>query len=228
MKRRPPKGNVRRVQYISGNIRTTYVNKAGRTHQCESFQEYKLAVMLDRDPTVKDSESQPLNLTFRNSKGQLKSYTPDFMVWRIDGSVEIHEVTVEERRQSKPALQEREENARQICVERGWKYVIHTDETLPTGTEWANLDMLIAYRPEVYADDEIIKEVYDQLQSQGEMGMADLIESVAEKLSINKPQVCSTLLHLLWHNKVQTNLQVLLFIEASPNKQARIWKEGIN
>jgi hypothetical protein len=59
MKRKPPVGNSRRVQYIDGNSRYVITNKAGKTVQCESFQERKLALLLERDHTVVDYTSQP-------------------------------------------------------------------------------------------------------------------------------------------------------------------------
>ena len=76
---------------------------------------------------------------------------PDFIVWRTTGEVEIHEVTLTER-QEKVNIQEREKAAREICQQRGWSYVVHTEETLPQSTEEANLLALYRYRPTSYAN----------------------------------------------------------------------------
>jgi hypothetical protein len=68
MKRRPPEHNVRRVRAIQGNIRYTLVNKCQHTIHCESFQEYKLALLLERNPSVAGYMSQPELLHFYNEK----------------------------------------------------------------------------------------------------------------------------------------------------------------
>lgn len=64
------------------------------------------------------------------AKGTSHTYVPDFIVWRTTGEVEIHEV-IRTSRQEKVSLQEREKAARKICQQRGWSYVVHTEETLP-------------------------------------------------------------------------------------------------
>jgi hypothetical protein len=39
-----------------------------------------------------------------------------------------------------------------LCRERGWRYVVHTDASLPAEVERANLVVLAAYRPAVHAN----------------------------------------------------------------------------
>jgi len=39
-------------------------------------------------------------LRFRDRSGRKRHYTPDFKVWRTNGQIELHEVTLEARRQS--------------------------------------------------------------------------------------------------------------------------------
>src|SRR5947209_17236474 len=139
LKRKPPEGNVRRVAAIGNNSRSTIHNKNGRTIQCESFGgERKLTMGFDRDPTVRDYQSQPLRIPYNDSEGKKHSYVPDFMVWRVDGSIEIHEVTRSERRHL-PNAQRREEAAQEYCAEKGWSYVVHTEDSLPDDNETANL-----------------------------------------------------------------------------------------
>ena len=91
-RRKPPPGNVRRVTYISRNIRGVTTNKRGRLVQFESEQERKLILLLERDRTVVDYASQPEILSFRDEKGHPRQYTPDFQVWRMNGAIELHEV----------------------------------------------------------------------------------------------------------------------------------------
>src|SRR5260370_8423516 len=73
---------------------------------------------------------------------------PDFIVWKTTGEVEIHEVTLTSR-QNRESIQEREKAARDICQQRGWSYVVHTEKTLPGATEEANLLALYRYRPTI-------------------------------------------------------------------------------
>ena len=75
MKRKPPMHNVGRVRAIQDNMRYTLVNKCQRSIQCESFQEYKLALLLECNPSVTDYLSQPEQLLFHNEKGRPASYT---------------------------------------------------------------------------------------------------------------------------------------------------------
>ncbi|MFL5654634.1 MAG: hypothetical protein ACJ8CB_10715, partial [Ktedonobacteraceae bacterium] len=68
LKRKPPPGNVRRVATIGKNLRYTITSKAHETVQCESFQERKLTLLFDRDPTVQEYRSQPERLAFTDAQ----------------------------------------------------------------------------------------------------------------------------------------------------------------
>src|SRR5437899_1512494 len=150
--RTPPPGNVRRVVCLGGNLRGVLTNKRGHVVQFESELEHTLVLLLERDPSVADYRSQPEVLRFRDAAGRPRTYTPDFRVWRTDGRVELHEVTVAARRAERPSLREREAAAAALCREHGWRYVVHTDASLPAGVERANLAFLAAYRAAVHAD----------------------------------------------------------------------------
>ncbi len=118
LKRKPPDKNVRCVASIGSNSRSTIYNKNGRTIQCESFSgERKLTLGFDRDPTIRDYQSQPIRIPYDDSDGKKHTYVPDFMVWRVDGSIEIHEVTRSERR-ILPNAQRREAGARKHLREK--------------------------------------------------------------------------------------------------------------
>jgi hypothetical protein len=56
-----------RLRFISDqnkNTRGDITNKTGRTVQYESFNEFKVTLMLERDPTVLDYISQPETFEF--------------------------------------------------------------------------------------------------------------------------------------------------------------------
>ena len=68
LKRKPPAGNARRVAPVGNNLRYTIASKANETVQCESFQERKITLLFDRDPTVQEYRSQPERFAFTDSQ----------------------------------------------------------------------------------------------------------------------------------------------------------------
>ena len=67
LKRKPPSGNVEQDCLKLRNLRYVITSKADETIQCKSFQERKLALLLDRDPTVQEYRSQPERFSFTDS-----------------------------------------------------------------------------------------------------------------------------------------------------------------
>src|SRR5260370_19551529 len=196
LKRKPPAGNVRRVAPIDNNLRYAITSKADETVQCESFQERKLTLLFDRDPTVQEYRSQPEQFAFTDSQGKARTYIPDFILWRTTGEVEIHEVTLTSR-QDRFSIQEREKAARDICQQRGWRYVVHTEATLPQATEEANLLALYRYRPSIYANAAIAAAIRQRLNADERKAARILIAELAHALSLPPPPAISTLCPLL-------------------------------
>lgn len=228
MKRKPPAQNVRRVRAIDGNSRFAIVNKCGRTVQCESFQEYKLVLLLERDPEVQDYLSQPETLSFHTEHGRAATYTPDFQVWTVSGDIALHEVTLASRRSQ--TNQQREAAAQRICAERGWQYVVHTETDLPTGSEFANLQLLFGFRAGCFADAAIMSHLPDVLPDVLPGNTPTSLTAVVNQLQTltgrEPAQIMPTLLHQLWHGQLQTDWQQMLFQDAAPVAAARIWREG--
>jgi len=162
LKRKPPKGNVRRVTSIDRNLRGVFTNKAGHPVQTESFEERILTLQFERDRSVKDYRSQPLTITFTDQDKRKRKYTPDFAVWRNNNAIEIHEVTITER-QKLAHSRERVKEAKKVCKKKGWKYVVHTEHTLPQETEVANLLALLPYRLTKYAHEGIATALHEHL-----------------------------------------------------------------
>ncbi|MDQ2744355.1 MAG: Tn7 transposase TnsA N-terminal domain-containing protein [Chloroflexota bacterium] len=104
--RKPPSGNVRRVRCLGHNLRGVTTNKCGHLVQFESELEHTLILLFERDRSIADYRSQPEVLSFRDATGRSRTYTPDFKVWRTDGRMELHEVSVETRRQHREALRQ--------------------------------------------------------------------------------------------------------------------------
>lgn len=223
LKRKPPDKNVRRVAAIGSNSRSTVHNKNGRTIQCESFSgERKLTLGFDRDPTVKDYKSQPIRIPFEDSEGKKHTYVPDFMVWYVDGSIEIHEVTRSERRLL-PNAQRREEAAREHCAKKGWNYVVHTEDSLPDDTETANLLELYMFRPTIYFRSDVVVAVREKLSNGRRIPLPRLIQEISQELGLPVGVVSPGLYHLLWHGKIETDLRSLIFIDGAPLSRALVW-----
>lgn len=208
-KRKPPPDNVRRVISTGQNIRGVITNKAGRSVQFESWAERALLLRLDREPAVKDYGSQPETFHYVGEQGKTRRYTPDFIVWRTDGT-EIHEVTCAKRR-TRPQLKQREAAGADICARRGWRYLVHTEQELPQGSELANLLALFRYRPTAYAQPDVAEAVRVRLRSGQAVALSVLTGQVAQEVDLPEPRVVAAMAHLLWHGQLKTDLQHLMF-----------------
>src|SRR5258707_49232 len=216
LKRKPPAGNVRRVAPIDNNLRYAITSKTDETVQCESFQERKLTLLFDRDSSVQEYRSQPERFAWTSSQGTAHTYVPDFIVWKTTGEIEIHEVTLTERL-DRFSLQQREKAARAICQQRGWRYVVHTEQTLPQATEEANLLALYRYRPTIYHHPAVTAAVRERLGLGEPHEFRLLITELAQALSLPRPTVIAAICHLLWHRVIDADLQhTLLFVNAAP------------
>jgi hypothetical protein len=222
LKRKPPPGNVRRVHSNGLSIRGTLTNKAGRIVQFESHREYTLTLRFERNHRIVDYGSQPLTFTFPDEHGKGHTYTPDFIAWLDDGSIEIHEVT-DTKRRTRPDIRQREEAAEAICRERHWKYVVHTQETLPEDSELANLLFLFRYRPQVYSNERVAETLLKLLVSNQPVQLRGLVAHLVSELSMPSPEVVAAIGHLLWHGVLSTNLHQLLFIHSFFAPKAVVW-----
>lgn len=224
LKRKPPAGNVRRVQHIDGNTRYTITSKAGDTVQCESYLERKLVLQWERDQAIVRYMSQPEILTYIDEKGKSRTYVPDYKVWRKDGTIEIHEVTVEGRLKEKPILLEREKAAQAICKSRGMDYFRHTDKVLPNDTQLANLLGVYLYRPRGFSNIPVVTQIKETLIPHKAVLFNPLVDQISQDLNISIGVVNSTLLHMLWHVLVEIDWQKLLFTGYTrPAADTRIW-----
>lgn len=223
LNRKPPLGNVRQVQTTGRNLRYTLTNKTGRIVQCESQQERKLALLLERDRTVRDYGSQPEALYWQEVNGKQHTYVPDFIVWRVDGHVEFHEVTLT-MRQSDPQQHNRQLAAHHICEERGWQYIVHMEDSLPNDTVTANLFILYAYRSRSFAHAAVQSAIELQLHTVAQP-LCQLLPQLETHLGLPQPTLQMAVLHLLWHDILETDLNCLLFRDGTLLPEIRIgWK----
>lgn len=221
LKRKPPADNSRRVHSNGRTLCGVVTNKAGRTVQFESFAERSLLLRLDRSVDVRDYLSQPDPIPFRDLSGKSHHYTPDFKVWHMDGHISLHEVTLTLRAET-PQLQQRHAAAAQFCQSHGWQYHLHTETTLPRGSELANLLALWGYRPGRYADPVIRRAVFTTLAA-GEQQLYPLVMCLSAACEAAPVQVAVCLYHLLWHDQIGMDWQRLLFQDAVPQADTRLW-----
>src|SRR5947207_3152941 len=144
------------------------------------------------------------------------------MVWFTDGSVEIHEVTLSERLLL-PNAQRREQGARDYCDEKGYRYVIHTEGSLPNETETANLLELYAYRPRVYTNKDVALAVHEKLSGGRRMLLHLLMNEISQDLNLPAATVSGAIYHLMWHGKLDTDLRSLIFIDGVPTTRTCVW-----
>ncbi len=222
LKRKPPQGNVRNVVSMGGNLCSAITNKEGQTVQAESFHERILALLFQRDKSVINYQSQPETFVFTDRNGKTRRYTPDFIVWRRNGDVEIHEVTLTER-QEWVRIRERELAAGTICQALGWRYIVHTEQTLPQSTEVANLLALYRYRLKAYAHDAITASAQGYLLQSAKAPLNRCMRYIVQHLNVLEPIVFATLCHLLWHDELCTDLRTLLIVENTFSPRAMVW-----
>lgn len=222
LNRRPPAGNARRVAAIGQNLRGVMTNKAGRLVQFESFLERSLLLRLDRDRTLRDFGSQPETFRFSDERGKQRAYTPDFIVWRDNESVEIHEVTLASRR-ARPASCLREAAAITVCQQRGWRYVVHTERDLPCGTELANLLALFRFCPAAYADTAVLQAALASVADGQPVTLDQIIFWLTTERCLLESSVVSTLYHMLWHGRLETDLHRPLFMHGVPVTSVTLW-----
>ena len=211
LRRRPPKGNVRRVTSIGQNLRGVITNKAGHPVQFESFQERVLELLFERDPSIKDYRSQPLTITFASQDTRDRRYTPDFLVRRRNDAIEIHEVTITER-QDRMRGREREEEAEKIFQRKGWKYEVHTEQTLPQETEVANLLALLPFRLRRYEHEGIAEAIHEHLSRTTSDSLCRCSMDIAHRLGLPESTVFGALCHLLWEEEICADLRCFLLI----------------
>jgi len=221
--RKPPPDNVRRVACLGRNIHGVTTNKRGHLVQFESELEHTLILLLERDPAVADYRSQPEVLPFRDATGRPRTYTPDFQVWRTDGRIELHEVSVEQRRAQRPTLQQREAAGVAICHQRGWRYVLHTDRSLPSGYAYSNLSFLAAYRAHIYADMATTAWWVAHLRGGTPVHPRLVLDQAAEDLPCSRGLLLSGLYHLLWTGAIQMDWQCPLIRGSDIHPAARLW-----
>src|SRR6266702_1898566 len=135
---------VRKVSNRGGNITGSFPSQVkGEKVKYESTIERDLVYFIKFDPTVITYYAQPMVITGTDAEGNAHTYTPDFLVVRIDRK-EIVECKPEALMNSSHAQQ-------QIAIGQEWAtnnnhdFAIVTDTNLRSGHTLANLKLLWRY-----------------------------------------------------------------------------------
>jgi hypothetical protein len=108
-------------------------------------------------------------------------------------------------------MKQREAVGAKICARRGWRYLVHTEQELPQGSELANLLALFRYRPTAYAQQDVAEAVRARLGLGEAVALSVLTGQVALELDLPEPRVVAAIGHLLWHGQLKTDLNHLMF-----------------
>jgi hypothetical protein len=224
LKRRPPANNIRRAKTNGSNTWGSTTNQQNETVQFESGLAKELLVMLLRKPGVVRVVSEPVVITFLDTNGKKRTYTPDYKVIYDDGKIEIHEFSMSHAR-LRSEIQERELGAVKHFGDMGWAYIVHTEYDLPSPTEYANLRAIRKFAPKVY-DDPVVSRTVNAiliLNAGRKVSICELASQVCATLNVPKSWVYSIIWHSIWHNKLAYNPDVLLILDGTPNPDAVIW-----
>lgn len=186
--------------------------KLGRMVAFESLIEQDYLYVLDYDPDVITFEEQPLSIQYDWQGKQLK-YTPDFHVIRGTS----HQIV-----ECKPlALVSREDNQRKFavaldwCQERGWTFVVVTDQELRSGSRLENIKLLTRY-----SRMEIVPETHHQVRVLlTDPSKRHTLLEIGRQLEPNDPgRGVATLLYLAFHHQIQISLT-----SAPISEHSQIW-----
>jgi hypothetical protein len=220
-KRSPLPGNVRPLRMSPANNQRVLTNKAGRQVGCENMMQRKLALLMERERSVLDYASFPEKFYHVDLHGVQIVHVPFLKVWNENGRIEIHDVIEHDKRISTEFC-DLERTISEICLARGWAYIVHTPKTLPSETELANLDELRCNAALCYADEPIMSAI-SRLVSGGPTTIAEIRTSVSRQMKVSPGDVFSTLAHMIWHGYVDADLSQLIIVNGYISGGNLVW-----
>ena len=113
--------------------------------------------------------------------------------------------------------------AQEYCDNEGWRYVVHTEGSLPNDTEGANLLALYAYRPSIYFRADVAHAVIGKFGIGQHILLHQLISAISQDLNLTSAIVSTAIYHLMWHGKIATDLRSLIFIDSTPTSNTYVW-----
>ena len=223
MRKRPPPHNMKRVRSFGTNFRYEFLSKHCSVVQSKSFMAHIPALLCERDKEVVRYTSLPIVISYKTPDGVEKSHIPDLQVHKIDGTIEIHDVTLSKRRK-KEAIRHREAAVLRYCEARGWRYFVDTEETLPGPTETANLYMLYGFAAQAYCNQKVREILLSDLEIGTNWRICVLTKQASENLGISRGEIMATVFWMIWFKELETDMSVLLVIAGQPNRKAIVWR----
>lgn len=212
MKKAHLPNNVRNPNQYGNNIIFEITNKAGDKVRCESFQERKLALLLQRDPKVVNYISQPFTHKYYDSKGNLRSYTPDFLAICLGCPNRIYEVSMTWRMELKPDLKERIVGGQQLAAETNRTFHLYDENVLPNDTETANLLVFYGAETDRAANHEVAEKALKYLAKNGSTHMSILSQAMQEKTKKDAGIVNLALRHMIWRGELEIDWNKLFYL----------------
>jgi hypothetical protein len=127
-----------------GQVRGQFSStKMRRMIAWESQLEQKACYHFEYSPVIVAFREQPVTLCFQY-QNRMCEYTPDFQLTRFDGEIWYVEVKPLAKL-SKPDIFERLQLAHQFLAEKGYNFIVITDEELNYPTRIRNLSILRPY-----------------------------------------------------------------------------------
>ncbi|MBA1147837.1 TnsA endonuclease N-terminal domain-containing protein [Ectothiorhodospiraceae bacterium WFHF3C12] len=169
--------------------------KMQRSMACESSLEFDHLFYLERDKTVAQYQVQPVTVSYLH-RGRMRSYTPDVLIVREDGSLLLREVKPHKKLEN-CELKEKLLAVRAACLDRGVGFEVVTDEHIRCQPLLATLRTL--YRHAGKKDSRATGGTF--LCAVGENGSVTLGEAyeLCDRLEISR----STPLALMFHGQLQ-------------------------
>lgn len=222
LRRKPPKRNVRNVHSNGKTTTGITTNNQNETIQFESGAEDILQLSFLRDRTIKRLVSQPMEIPYYDEEGKLRTYYPDYLIERIDGSIEIYEFTLSSRRFSPKGIA-RERGAKQYCDEKGWKYIVHTELDLPSKTYQDNLQALFGFCAFAYDNEDVYREITRLLSDCENKLFSTLISELKMKFDLEEGIINAVIFHRMWFCDLCTDFNELIFVEGFVNHKMKDW-----
>jgi hypothetical protein len=98
---------------------------------------------------------------------------------------------------------------------------VHTDQTLPSGYEYANLNFLAAFRARAYTNEACTQFWLEQLAGYERVHPRTILDQ--SKTSLPVGELLNALYHQLWHGAVQMDWQGPLIWRGDFHPAAHIW-----
>jgi hypothetical protein len=114
---------------MSSSERGDFENPKKSAYSVERYDsnwERQYMLFLERDKTVaKWTKNHGITIEYITEAGNKRGYRPDFLVEKVDGTVELHEVKGGQFLDN-PDTKRKHDRARLWCKQRGMKFVVLT------------------------------------------------------------------------------------------------------